>query len=76
MNIQKKLRYGSNSAIASQRNFGRLAGFFIVSLVGFHKICMQNLSFLHSLDVAQKFVVEVPEIIWCLKVILVLAKKT
>ena len=25
---------------------------------------MQNLSFLDNLDVAQKFVVEVPEIIW------------
>ena len=35
----------------------------MISLVGFHKTCMQNLGFLHSLEVVQKFVVEEPEII-------------
>ena len=64
MKIQERLRYGSNSMITSHENLGRLASFFIISLVGFPKTCMQNLSFLHSLEVAQKFVVEVPEIIW------------
>ena len=34
---------------------------------------MQNLSFLDNLEVAQKFVVEVPEIIWWSEVIIVLA---
>ena len=63
MNIQKTLRYGSNSIIASHGNFGRLASFFMISPVGFQKTCIQNLSFLHSLEVAQKFVVEEPKII-------------
>ena len=36
---------------------------FLVLVNKFHKTCMQNLSFLDSLKVAQKFVVEVPEII-------------
>ena len=45
-------------------NFERLANFFMISPVGFQKTCIQNLSFLHSLEVAKKFVVEVPEIIW------------
>ena len=62
--MKKTLRYGSNSIIASHGNFGRLASFFMISPVGFQKTCIQNLSFLHSLEVAQKFVVEVPEIIW------------
>ena len=64
MNIQKRLRYGSNSVITSHKNLGRLASFFIISLVGIQKTCMQHLSLLHSLQVDQNFVVEVPEIIW------------
>ena len=74
MKIQKRLRYGSNSIITSHKNLGRLASFFKISLVGFQKTCMQHLSFLHSLQVDQNFVVELPEIIWWLKVILVLAQ--
>ena len=48
--------------------------FFIISLVGLGRACIPNWSFLHSLEVAQKFVWrcqrlygEVPEIIWCVK---------
>ena len=62
--IQKRLRYGSNSVITSHKNLGRLASFFKISLVGFQKTCMQHLSFLHSFQVDQNFVVELPEIIW------------
>ena len=61
MNIQKRLRYGSNSVITSHK---RLASFFIISLVGFQKTCMKYLSSLHSLQADQIFVVEVPEMIW------------
>ena len=37
--------------------------FLYIHLVGFLKTCMQNLSFLYSLEVAQKFLVEEPKII-------------
>ena len=63
MNIQKRLRYGSNSVITSHKDLGRLASFFIISLVGFQKTCMKYLSSLHSLQADQIFVVEVPEMI-------------
>ena len=37
--------------------------FFNISLIGFHKPCILNLSALNNLEVAQKFVVVEPEII-------------
>ena len=61
--LKKRPGYDSNSIIACHRNLGRLASFFMISPVGFQKTCIQNLSFLHSLEVAQKFVVEEPKII-------------
>ena len=64
LRIPKRLRYGSNSIKTSHKNLGRLASFFEISLGGFQKTCMQHLSFLHSLQVDQNFVVELPEIIW------------